>query len=169
MGVGWSDADCGYTLSLHSAAGAAIGLYVWRLRGSAVVWGRPGLILRPEVCPTTRHGRRLIIATTAVDTLALAGLGIVALGAPLVLPARNELVAFQNAQKPRDTAVLTAGELPDLRRAAAMEGILRAFHGTTRLVHAPDGCMDFATWIRAGATRENVVAAIEAAPARALR
>jgi len=166
LGVGWSIRRGGWTFPMKSPAGAVLGI---RLRASggrklSVRGGKEGLFI-PSDLPT--EGGMLLIAEGPTDTAALLDLGFDAVGRPSCTGGISLLIELARARKPSTGGVVSDSDAPGRRGAAALQAKLSVYcPGGVRVIEPPTGIKDAREWVRSGATKADVQAAIEAATAR---
>ena len=133
----------------------------WAVRG-----GRDGLFL-PLGDPTED---RLLICEGVSDCAALLDLrfGNV-VGRPSCSGGTRLIVELVKVRKPREAVIVADADAPGLRGANALASVLVAYVPTVRVIQPSDGINDARAWLRAGATRADVMKVIEAADVRRLR
>jgi DNA primase len=77
-------------------------------------------------------------------------------------------VELVGQQRPAELVVVADGDGPGQRGAEALAAVLVAYAAAVRVIAPPVGIKDAREWRRRGATAVDVLAAIDAAPARRL-
>lgn len=159
--VGWSARHRAYTFPMSAVEGPVRGIRLrspdgrkWSVRG-----GRDGLFVPSDVC----LGGLLIVCEGATDVAALIGLGLGAVGRPSCMGGGGLLADLLSLVRPDGVAIIADADAPGQRGARYL---------ASRLVgYVPDGvrtvtppAKDAREWVRHGATRDDVLRAIEAAP-----
>lgn len=116
------------------------------------------------------YSEMLLIAEGATDTAALLDLAFEAVGRPSCTGGAPMLVELVQCRRLRDVVIVAdvdahgAGQ----RGAESLAVALASYCPSVRAIAAPNGLKDVREWLRAGATHEDVLAAINAAPPRRL-
>jgi hypothetical protein len=167
LGVGWFNRYGGcWSFPMRSASGQAVGIRLRRPDGRKLTarGGHDGLFL-PE---GLADGGRLLVTEGPTDCAALLDLGFHAVGRPSCTGGIKLLVELVGQQRPAELVVVADGDGPGQRGAEALAAVLVAYAAAVRVIAPPVGIKDAREWRRRGATAVDVLAAIDAAPARRL-
>jgi hypothetical protein len=152
---------------MTDAAGTVRGI---RLRGTdgrkwAVRGGREGLFV-PEHIATDAP---LVIVEGATDTAALLDLDFSSVGRPSCSGGVRLLIDLVEAWHPQQVIVIADGDAPGQRGARYLASRLVGYvPDGVWIVTPPRGVKDARAWVCSGATRLDVLDAIEAAPTMTL-
>jgi phage/plasmid primase-like uncharacterized protein len=141
-----------------------------RLRGAdgrkwAVKGSRQGLFI-PECLNNCAD--RLLICEGPTDTAALLDLGFDAVGRPSCNGGNRcvlGLVLSDGRLVPREVVIVADSDEPGQRGAWKLATTLVAYVSRVRIIEPPGGIKDARQWVQSGATRYDVEAAIDEAPA----
>lgn len=167
LGAGWaSDRRC-WSFPMRSPDGDLLGIRLRLTDGRklAVRGGHEGLFLPSGL---TRGGR-LLIAEGASDTAALLDLGFVAVGRPSCTGGAKLLVDLARRLATDDVVIVADADAPGRRGADDLAGLLALYVPQVRVIQPQAGIKDARAWKQAGATRDDVLAAIGAAEPRRLK
>ena len=164
--VGWSTRHHAYTFPMRAASGETCGIRLraangqkWAVRGS-----RQGLFYPPNV----PIGGPLLICEGPTDTAAILDLHLDAVGRPSCTGGANLLVDLVCDWKPETVAIIADADAPGQRGARSLAARLVGYvPAGVRIVTPP--VKDAREWVNQGATRVDVLDAIEAAPIMQLR
>jgi DNA primase len=134
----------------------------------AVKDGRDGLFLPAGA---EAAGGPLLICEGPTDAAALIDMGFGAgavAGRPSCTGGVKLLCELVRRRRPLEVVVLADGDEPGRRGAANLASVLLAYAPAVRVIAPPEGVKDAREWLRAGGTRRDAEAAIQAAPARRL-
>ena len=184
LGVGYSPQRRAWLFPMRNAAGEICGV---RLRlGSgrklSIRGGREGLFL-PSPDPTPKGPesigdilrrclpelQALLIPEGATDTAALLDLGFHAVGRPSCRGGMALVVEVCKRLQPGRVVVVSDADAPGRAGAEALARRLRAYVPDVRTIEPPAGVKDARAWKAAGATRADIQAIIDAAPALRLK
>lgn len=166
--VGWSEYHRSYTFPMADYQDHIVGIRLRRPDGSkwAVKGSKQGLFLPLNVDTTDQ----LVICEGPTDTAAMLDLSFDAVGRPScnggVAAITN--IATGNADDrlaPKEIAIIADDDGPGNRGARRLASALVSYVGSIRVVTPPDGIKDAREWVHQGATRLDILEAIEAAPA----
>jgi DNA primase len=133
-------------------------------RKLSVKGGKEGLFLPRDFVPQSP----VLIAEGPTDAAALLDLGIPSVvGRPSCTGGIKLLVALVQ-RRPAEVIIVADGDEPGRRGADNLAGVLAVYAKAVRVIRPPDGMKDAREWLRAGARRQDVEAAIAAAPERRL-
>ena len=166
LSAGWSSEHGAWTFPMVGTGGRVVGIRL-RLAGGrklAIRGGREGLFLPAGIDP----GGRLLVCEGPTDCAALLDLGFHAVGRPSCRGGVAHLVALVNRLWPADLVIVADADGPGQRGADALAAKLAAYVQAVRVITPPRGLKDARVWKRAGATRGDVQAAINAAEPRRL-
>jgi hypothetical protein len=143
-----------------------IRLRSWTGRKWAVSGGREGLFIPAGLA----YSGRLLVAEGPTDTAALLDLGYEALGRPSCTGGVKILVELVRSKRPKEVVVVADvdGHGAGQRGAESLAVALAPYCPSVRVIAPPDGIKDARDWKRAGATHDDIQAAIAAAPVRRL-
>jgi len=159
--VGYSPTRRAWLFPMRSAAGVLIGVRLRLADGRklSIKGGREGLFL-PEGIGA---GGLLTITEGPTDCAAILDLGFAAIGRPSCRGGVDHLRQLVGRLKPAQVAIVADGDKPGMDGAAALAGHLAAYVGDVRIITPPEPHKDARAWKAAGATRADVLAAIDAA------
>ncbi|HBI47066.1 MAG TPA: hypothetical protein DDY78_30065 [Planctomycetales bacterium] len=168
LGVGWSADHRAWSFPMTDAGGAVLGVRLRRPNGVkfAVKGGREGLFL-----PATAGEKLspLYICEGPTDTAALLQIGFSNVaGRPSCTGGIKLLVELVRRRFVSEVVILADGDEPGRRGADNLASVLVAYVPAARVVAPPQGVKDARDWLRAGAGRPEVEAAIQAASVRRL-
>jgi hypothetical protein len=135
--------------------------YKWSVKG-----GREGLFIPHGLT----FSEMLLIAEGPTDTAALLDMGFEAVGRPSCAGGVGLLVDLVRSRRVKDVVIVSdvdphgAGQ----RGAESLAVALAPYCPSIRVIAPPGGIKDVRDWRRAGAGREDIMAVIEATPARRL-
>jgi phage/plasmid primase-like uncharacterized protein len=172
LGIGWSAYYRAWSFPMTDAAGAVVGIRLRRTDGRkfAVRGGHEGLFAPTQVL-TTAHAEpgSLIVCEGPTDAAALLHVGFVAVvGRPSCTGGVKLLVELAQRRRPTEIILVADGDEPGRRGAGDLASVLVAYVAAVRVITPPAGIKDARDWLRAGATRADMEAAIAAAAARRL-
>ena len=165
LGIGWN--GWAWSFPMTNVARDVLGIRLRRPDGGklSVKGGKEGLFL-PTLAGTDS---RLLICEGPSDTASLLDMGFVNVaGRPSCLGGIKLLVELVRERKPDQVIVVADGDEPGRRGAESLASILAVYVPAVRVVAPPDGIKDARAWLRAGATRNDLEAMIDAASERRL-
>jgi hypothetical protein len=165
LGVGWSHRHRATTWPMTDADGQVRGVRLRRTDGQkfSVRGGREGLFI-PSNVPIVGC---LVICEGPTDTAALRGLSFEVVGRPSCNGGADLLVEAVEKWQPTEVAVIADADAPGQRGARSLAARLVGYiPGGVRIVTPP--AKDAREWVRYGATRLDVLDAIQAAPTMTL-
>jgi hypothetical protein len=167
LGVGWSARDRAFSFPMRDGDGNVIGIRLrcadgrkWAVKGS-----RQGLFIPERL---NNCADRLLICEGPTDTAALLDLGFDAIGRPSCNGGNRcvlGLVLSDGRLVPREVVIVADSDEPGQRGAWKLATTLVSYVGRVRIIEPPDGVKDARQWVQSGATRYDVEAAIDEAPA----
>jgi 5S rRNA maturation endonuclease (ribonuclease M5) len=171
--VGWSHKYRSYTFPMTDAAGRVRGI---RLRGMighkwAVTGSRDGLFIPRNVLvslPFDGGGGMLLVCEGATDCAALTDLGFAAVGRPSCNGGTSQILSLIQKganNRPREVVIVADDDAPGLRGAQTLAAAVVAYVKSVRTITPPKGVKDARKWKQRGASRKDVLAVIEDAPA----
>lgn len=170
LGVGWAadarnpetDERGAWTWPMRDAGGRVVGIRTRFASGAkrAVRGSRDGLFV-PTPSAADDASAPLLIAEGPTDAAALVTFGLFAIGRPSCLGAVPETCRYTRG---RHVAVVADADAPGRRGALALANRLALDCASVRIVTPPAGLKDVRCWLNAGATADDVRAAIDAAP-----
>jgi phage/plasmid primase-like uncharacterized protein len=167
--VGW--AGWGWTFPMCDAAGRIIGIRVRKRDGRklAVRGSREGLFI-PDGLLERRSGPldRLLIAEGPTDTAALLDLGLHAVGRPSARSGLRLLTDLTRRLRPAEIVLVADHDEAGRRGADDAASVLAAYAPAVRVICPPRDVKDARAWVQQGATRDDVLEAIEVAQRRRL-
>jgi hypothetical protein len=89
-------------------------------------------------------------------------------GRPSCTGGSRLLVELVRRRPPSEVVIVADGDEPGRRGADDLASVLLAYAPAVRAIAPPEGVKDARAWLRAGGTRQDVEAAIRAAPVRRL-
>ena len=159
LGVGWCEASTAWAFPMAAPDGKVLGIRL-RTEGGrkfAVKGGRDGLFV-----PADLDGSGLLlIAEGPTDAAALLSLGLEVVGRPNCRGGEALLVALVRRLRPTEVVILADPDHPGLEGAGALAGTLALHQRRVAVLAPPRGIKDARAWVRAGATRQDVLDAIE--------
>lgn len=157
LGIGWDGRA--WTSPMRDSRARIIGVRRRFPSGTkrALRGSRNGLFL-PTGLPPDGF---LLIAEGESDCAALLTLGLDAIGRPSCTAGTKYIHEFARG---RDVVVLADRDEPGLRGATRLASAIACVCPTVRIVAPPEGHEDVRTWVHAGATRDDIVQAIEHTP-----
>ncbi len=166
--VGWSTQHRAFTFPMVNHHGHVCGIRLrgrdgrkWSIRG-----GHDGLFIALGVGPDnlSGYGGRLVICEGPTDTAALLDLGLPVVGRPSCNGGVEQLVDLARGWHPDAVAIIADADAPGQHGARYLASCLVG-HVTdgVRVVTPP--AKDAREWVLRGATREDVLQAIDAVPA----
>ncbi len=176
--VGWSERHKAFTFPMADAGCQFCGI---RLRGIdgrkwSVKGGRQGLfipacIARERLCSAPFDDdpkSTLFVCEGPTDTAALLDLDFSAVGRPSCSGGVSQLLGLIRAPGsfiPRDVVIVADGDSAGHTGAWHLSMALVSYVPAVRIISPPDGIKDARAWVQAGASRLDVLDAIDAAPA----
>jgi hypothetical protein len=161
LGVGWSVGHGAWTFPMSDSAGRVVGIRL-RLpdgRKLSIRGGREGLFIPSDLAPDGP----LLISEGPTDCTALLDLGFNAFGRPSCRGGVRLIVELLRQRNPTRVVIVADADAPGQAGAADLARRLRLDVPSVRLIWPPDPIKDTRDWVRSGATRESVEAAINAA------
>jgi hypothetical protein len=169
LGVGWSAGHGAYSFPMADAGGRVVGIRLRRPSGAkfAVSGSRAGLHV--PAGPPFRPGGRLLVAEGPTDCAALLDTGFAGVvGRYSCLGDLRLLTDLARRWRPGEAVVVADADGPGRRGADALASALLPYCPAVRVVEPPGGAKDARDFVRAGGTRADLEAVIEAAPMRRL-
>ena len=162
LGVGFD--ACAFTFPMRDGGGIVVGIRRRFQDGTkrAICGSRNGMFVPSELSGT----ESLLICEGESDTAALLTLGFNCVGRPSCTGGVRMLCELAPG---RDVVVVADGDMPGQRGARSLASVLRMYCPSVRIIEPPGNIKDARAWLRAGGTREDVRAAIDAAPVMQLR
>jgi len=164
--IGWSSRAGAWAFPMSSAAGRVLGIRLRRPDGRkfSVKGGREGLFVPTDL----NAGARLLVCEGPTDTAALLDLGFAAVGRPSCTGGVRLLVELTQERKTADVVIVADADGPGRKGSQNLASVLAAYSPTVRVIEPPVGINDARDWKRQGATRDDVLAVVEATPAMKL-
>jgi hypothetical protein len=161
FGAGWCAGKSAWSFPMSNALGLVTGIRLRSRTGRkfALTGSREGLFLAAD----PGGDGPLLICEGATDAAAMFGLGLQAIGRASCAGAKNQAAAFVRRVQADRVVVVADNDRPGRDGAAALAGRLVADCRWVRVLYPPGGLKDAREWVRAGATRKEVLDAIEAA------
>jgi len=175
LGIGWAFNYRAWAFPMLDAAGNVRGIRLRRDDGRkfAVKGGSEGLFIPADMPIASlilrNNPAALLIAEGPTDCAALLDLGFAAIGRPSCTGGIKLNVNWLEINRPTHLVIVADGDEPGQRGAQSLASTAMPFIPTLRVITPPDGVKDVRDWKRAGATRETILQAIEAAPIRRMR
>jgi hypothetical protein len=170
--VGWSWRDRAFTFPMADSECNYRGIRLRSITGHkwSVSGGREGLFI-PSIsdgpsAPFDGPGL-LMICEGPTDCAALIDLGFSAIGRPNCTggnPILLGLLLADSSFTPREVVIVADDDVPGQRGAWRLATTLVSYVPSVRCITPPAGVKDARQWKRAGATRDDVLQVIEAAP-----
>lgn len=164
LGTGWTGRA--WSFPMRDASGTVVGIALRARDGSkfAVKGSQLGLFVPRDL----ELAARLVICEGQTDTAAMLDLGFAAVGRPGCRSTIASCIAM--AKRLAVAQVVVVADADDVGRAGAAElaAALAVTCQDVREVHPPEGTKDVRDWKKRGATREDVLAAVETARPRRL-
>ena len=167
LGLGWSDKHGAWSFPMRDAGGNVRGI---RLRAPdgrkfAVSGSKDGLFIPEGLAFETA----LLICEGPTDMAAMLDLGFEAIGRPSCTGGTRLLAELLSNKRPPEVVIVGDHDEPGQRGADSLASTLVVYCPAVRVIWPPEGVKDARAWLLAGATREDVLRAIEAAPVRRLK
>lgn len=167
LGVGWSNDRTAWAFPMRRGQQiVGIRLRSWTGHKWSVTGGREGLFIPHGLT----FSEMLLIAEGPTDTAALLDMGFEAVGRPSCSGGVKLLVDLIRSRLVRDTVIVAdvdshgAGQ----RGAESLAVALAPYCPSVRVIAPPGGIKDVRDWRRAGAGHDDIMAVVEATPARRL-
>jgi phage/plasmid primase-like uncharacterized protein len=166
--VGWADDQRAWAFPMTNPSGVVLGI---RMRGPdgrkfAVKGGKEGLFLPQGI---EARPRTVLVCEGPTDAAALLDMGFLNVaGRPNCTGGVKLLVDLIRLRRPDEVVIVADGDAPGQRGAGNLASVLVAHAPAVRVIQPPTGIKDARDWLRAGATHQDVRAAIDATPARRL-
>lgn len=156
LGIGWDGAA--WTFPMRSSAGRIVGIRRRFDDGRklSVKGGREGLFVPAPALLTDP----LLICEGPTDTAAMLTLGLSAIGRPSCRGGVRECMALAPGH---DLVIVADHDQPGDQGARFLALALTPYASGVRIIRPPDEIKDARAWVQAGATRDDVLAAIDAA------
>jgi hypothetical protein len=167
LGVGWSAEHRAYTFPMRAPSGRVVGIRL-RLRDGRKLSVRGGheQLFVPQALAICGP---LLIAEGPTDTAAILDLGFDAIGRPSCTGGTRHVIDYCKIHLPTDVVVVADNDLPGRLGAERLAEALVAYVPNLKLVTPPIQHKDIRAWKRAGATRDDLNSAIDAAHYRPLQ
>jgi len=117
--------------------------------------GREGLFL-----PEGEPAECLFLPEGPTDTAALLSLGFFAVGRPSCQGGVSHAVGYVRRHRPRQVVVVADADTPGQDGARRLAAVLRALARDVRLLMPPPPHKDVRDWVRDGATKQDIEAAV---------
>lgn len=172
FGVGWSADHLAWSFPMTDpTTGHVIGIRLRRPDGSkfAVKGGKDGLFLPRDRGPDRADDSSdlLLVTEGATDAIAAYGLGFAGVaGRPSCTGGTRHLVALVRTVRPAVVAIVADADAPGVAGADRLAAALALYCREVRVATVPPGRKDLRRWVLDGATRADVNALIQDAPAR---
>ncbi len=169
LGAGWAADHRAWSFPMTDTAGQVRGIRLRRSDGFkfAVKGGRDGLF---SPAGLDHADFPLLICEGPTDTTALLDTGFEnVIGRPSCTGGTRLIVEHVKHRKPTETVILSDADAAGLRGADALASVLVAYVPKVRVIQPADGINDARAWLRAGATRQDVMDIIKTADVRRLR
>ena len=165
--VGWAAEHRAWTFPMLDPTGRVLGirLRVPSGRKLSVRGGREGLFTPEGLSP----GGDLYVCEGPTDTAALLDLDLDTVGRPSCTGGATHLVALAQRLRPARAVIVADDDGPGQDGAQRLASTLRAYVPDVRTITPPSPHKDARAWKRAGATRADVLAAVDAAQPVVLR
>jgi phage/plasmid primase-like uncharacterized protein len=167
LGIGWSQYHCAWSFPMSDANGNVLGIRLRQPDGSkfAVKGGNDGLFIPSG----ERADSTLQVCEGPTDTAALLDMGFAnVVGRPSCTGGIRLLADLVQGQQCPAVVIVADSDEPGRRGADNLASVLVLYSRSLRVVQPPAGIKDARDWLRAGAKREDLERAIEAAPVRCL-
>lgn len=173
VGTHCRSAAC-WSFPMHDGDGGVVGLHLrtetgekFSAKGSRLGLFHPGAIA----------GSDLLIATEGMsDTAAVLSVGLESVGRPSALGGIENMVKLVKRSKPETVAVVADNDQPNsdgrsigIEGARRLAGALAMYAPAVKVISPPAEIKDVRAWVRAGAGRDEIKQAINAAPAWGVR
>jgi hypothetical protein len=165
--TGWSDDRRAWTFPMTNHEGHVLGVRL-RLpsgRKLSVRGGHEGLFAPEGLSP----GGDLYIAEGPTDTAALLDLDLDTVGRPSCAGGVAHLTALVRRLRPGRAVIVADDDTPGQAGAQRLATTLRAYVADVRVITPTPPHKDARAWVRAGGTRADVLAAVDAAQPVVLR
>ena len=169
LGVGWAAEHRAWSFPMTDTTGRVQGIRLRRSDGFkfAIKGGHDGLFIPAGF---DHSDMPLLICEGPTDTAAMLDIGLGdVIGRPSCSGGVGLILAHIKRHKPTEAVILSDADAPGMRGANALASALVAHGPTVRVIQPPHGINDARAWLRAGATRQDVMDIIEAADVRRLR
>ncbi|MCH8880045.1 MAG: toprim domain-containing protein [Planctomycetes bacterium] len=168
LGIGWSADHKASSFPMTETGGQVRGIRLRRSDGFkfAVRGGHDALFIPAGL---DHADSPVLLCEGVTDAAALLDMGFAnVIGRPSCTGGTRLIVGHVKRTKPAEVAIISDADTPGLRGANALASVLVAYVPEVRVIQPPDGINDARAWLRAGATRQDVMEAIEAADVRRL-
>ncbi|MFZ5829015.1 MAG: hypothetical protein ACOY3P_02965 [Planctomycetota bacterium] len=164
LGVGYLPKRGCHLFPMRDAAGALTGARLRYPDGAklSLRGGREGLFYADDLAPD--DAGLLAVTEGPSDCAALLDLGFQAIGRPSCRGGLKHLVALVRRLRPKCVAIVADNDLVGVMGAAEAAGALAVVCADVRIIFPPYRLKDARAWKQAGATRDDLLAAIKAAP-----
>ena len=161
LSVGWAADHRAWAFPMRRADLTVCGVRLRSASGRkwAVTGSRDGLFIPVAVT----YADPLVVTEGPTDCAALLDLEFEAVGRPSCSGGVRHVVGLVRGRKPPAVVIVADCDGPGQRGAASLAQVLLPYVASVRLIHPPVGVKDARAWKKAGATHEDVIAAIEAA------
>ena len=167
LNVGWAWNHQAFAFPMRQPNGSVCGVRLRTLSGRkfCVPGSTTGLFIPRNLQPTDDP----LICEGESDTAAMLDLRFAVVGRPGCSNGTALLVEFVKLNRPTNVTVLADPGEPGQRGAAALASVLAAHAPIVRVISPPPGISDARDWKLHGATRDDILTAIKAAPPVKLR
>lgn len=174
LSIGWGSFEMkfgpvrAWSFPMKDVAGNVLGIRLRKPDGTklAVLGGHEGLFIPADLTLTMP----LLIAEGPTDTAALLDLGFEAIGRPCCSGGVGLLVDLVRSRRVKDVVIVSDADSNGAgqRGADSLAVALTPYCPSIRVIVPPGGIKDVRDWKRAGAGRDDIMAAVEATRARRL-
>jgi hypothetical protein len=167
FGIGWSPAHGAWSFVMRNGRGNAVGVHLRRDYGQkrSVKGSRLGLFLPDNL---EDMAGPLLLPEGLSDAATLVEMGFAAGGRPSCDAGKRDVVDLVRRLEVKQAVVVADSDPPGRRGAANLASVLRLYVKDTRIIAPPPEIKDVRSWYIAGATKDDLIGAIAAAPARRL-
>lgn len=167
LGTGWIPADdaCSFPMFHPGSPPQIVGIRLrsqngckWSIPGS-----RQGLFLPTGLA---ERASTVLVCEGPTDTAAALSIGFEAVGRPSCSSGGPLLVDLVRISRPAQLVVVADADGPGRHGAEKLAAMLATFSAQVRVVEPPEGTKDIRAWVQSGATREDMLKAINAASPR---
>lgn len=166
--VGWSAEHWAYSFPMTDAGDKVLGIRLRLPNGRklSVRGGREGLFIPADLA----DAGPLLISEGPTDCAALVDLGFACVGRPNCTGGVRLLVDLVCARQVAKVVIVADFDAHGRgqRGADNLAAVLVAYSQSVCVIVPPSGCKDAREWKRSGATRSDILAAIDATPVRRL-
>ncbi|MCX5660408.1 MAG: toprim domain-containing protein [Planctomycetota bacterium] len=170
--IGWADDHGAWAFPMAGPASEVRGVRLRFPSGAklSIKGGKEGLFIPVglDAPGEAARGGRLLVTEGPTDCAALLDLGFDAVGRPSCTGGTLALAELVRLREATEVVIVADADAPGRRGAESLAVVLVTIAPAVRIITPPDPVKDARAWKRAGATHQDVLQRIEAAPVRRL-